>query len=79
MVFLMRFLKMPVKAPLLLPAFKDLLKDYESKLNPLLMQKSEGLVVWTISGRIYLQKEYQKGLATLSQKVGEHLQSCIVS
>ena len=70
---------MPVKTPLLLPAFKDLLKDYESKLNPLLMQKSQGLVVWTISGRIYLQKEYQNGLATLSQKVGEHLQSCIVS
>ena len=36
-------------------------------------------MAWAISGRTYLQKEYQKGLLTLSQTVGEHLQSSVMS
>ena len=72
-------LKMSVKNPLLLPALKDLLKDPAGKLNPLVIQNSLRLVAWTISGRTYLQKEYQKGLPTLSQAIGEHLQLRITS
>ena len=72
-------LKMSVKNLLLLPALKDTLKDPEGKLNPLVMQNSLQLVAWEISGRTYLQKEYRKGLPTLSQKIGEHLQSSITS
>ena len=72
-------LKMYVKNPLLLPALKDLLKDPAGKLNPLVIQNSLRLVAWTISGRTYLQKEYQKGLPILSQTIGEHLQLSITS
>ena len=72
-------LKMSVKNPLLLPALKDLLKYPAGKLNPLVIQNSLRLVAWTISGRTYLQKEYQKGLPILSQAIGEHLQLRITS
>ena len=44
-------LNMSVKNLLLLPALKDLLKDPAGKLNPLVMQNSVRLMVWTISGR----------------------------
>ena len=70
-------LKMSVKNPLLLSALKDLLKDPAGKLNPLVIQNSLRLMAWTISGRTYLQKEYQKELPNLSQTIGEHLQSSI--
>ena len=72
-------LKMSVKNSLLLPALKDLLKDPAGKLNPLVMQNSMRLVAGTISSRTYMQKEYKKGLLTLSQTIGEHLQSSITS
>ena len=71
--------KMFVKNPLLLPALKDLLKDPAEKLNPFVIQNSPRIVNWTISDRTYLQKKYQKGLPTLSQAIGEHLQSRITS
>ena len=74
-----RLLKMSVKNPLLLPALKDLLKQPAKKLNPLATQNPLRLVAWTISDRTYLQKEYQKGLPTLSQTMGEHLQLSITS
>ena len=67
-------LKITVKNQLLLPALKDLLKDPAGNLNPLVMQNSLRLVVWTVSDRTYLQNEYQKGLPTLSQTIGEYLQ-----
>ena len=73
------FLKMSVKNPQLLPALKDLLKYPAGKLSPLVMQNSLRLVAWIISGRTYLQKEYQKGFPTLSQIIGGHLQSSITS
>ena len=53
------FLKLSVKKTLFLPALKDLLKNPAGKLDPLLMQNSLRLVAWAISGRTYLQKEYQ--------------------
>ena len=72
-------LKMSVKSPLLLPALKDLLKDPAGKLNPPVIQNSLRLMAWKISGRTYLQKEYQQGIPTLSQTIGEHLKSSIAS
>ena len=39
------FLKMSLKNPLLLPVFKDLLKDPAGKLNPPIMQNSLRIVV----------------------------------
>ena len=70
---------MSVKNPLLLPTFKDLIKDPTGNFDPLVIQNSLRLVTWIISGRTYLQKEYQKGLPTLSQTIGEHLQLSITS
>ena len=72
-------LKMFVENRLLLLALKNLLKDPAGKLNPLVMQNSLRPVAWTISSRIYLQKEYQKGFKTLLQAIGEYLQSSITS
>ena len=65
-------LKMSVKNPFLLPALKDLLQDPAGKLNPLVIQNSLRLMAWEISGRTYLQNEYQKMLPTLSQTIREH-------
>ena len=61
-------LKMSVKNPLILTALNDILKDPAGKLNPLVIQKSLRIEAWKTSGRTYLQKEYQKGSPTLSQK-----------
>ena len=63
---------MSIKNPLLLLKPQNLLKDPAGKLNSLIMQNSLQLVAWTISGITYLQKEYQKGLPTLSQTIGEY-------
>ena len=65
--------------PILLAALEDLLESPVGKLNPLVMQNLLWLVAWTISGRTYLQKEYQKEIQTLSQTIGEHFQSSITS
>ena len=70
---------MSLKKLLLLLALKDLLKDSAGKFNPPVIQNSLRLMAWTISGRTYLQKEYQKELPNLSQTIGEHLQSSITS
>ena len=72
-------LKISVKNRPFLPALKDLLKDPAGKLNLLVMRNSLRLVVWTISGRTYLQKKCHKGLPTLSKTIGEHRQSSITS
>ena len=72
-------LKLTVKNPLLLPVLESLLKDPAGQLNPLLTQNSVWLVAWIISSRVYLQKEYHEGLPTLSQTIGEYLQSSITS
>ena len=58
---------------------KDLLKDPAGKLNTLVMQNSLQLIAWKISGRAYFQKKYPKGPPTLSQTIGERIQSSITS
>ena len=70
---------MSLRKLLLLLALKDLLEDPAGKFNPPVIQNSLRLMAWTISGRTYLQKEYQKELPTLSQAIGEHIQSSITS
>ena len=64
-----------LKNLLLLPTHKELLKDQAGNLNPYVTQNSLRRVEWTTSGRTYLQQKYQ----TLSQTIGEHLQSSIMS
>ena len=71
--------KMIAKKPTTPTSTQDLLKDPAGKLNPIVMQNSLRLVVWTISDRTYLQKEYHKGLPTLLQTIDEHLQLSITS
>lgn len=45
-----------------LTKFSDKLVNSEEKIHPLIQNSSLRLVEWLVSGKSYLQKEYQKGL-----------------
>ena len=53
--------QMSAKNQLSLPRKQDLLKNSEGKNHPLIQENLGSLVAWTISEKIYMQKEYQKG------------------
>ena len=48
------------------PETKYLVKDPTGNYHPLIQWNSVKLVVWIISGKIYREREFQKGLQTLS-------------
>ena len=66
-IWLSGLLKMSVRNPLVLPENQDLLMDLARSHHPLSQQNSLKLVTWTISGKVYRQREYQKGLHPLLQ------------
>ena len=48
-------------------SYPKVLLSLEGKIHPLIQSSSLRLVTWLVSSKIYFQKEYQKGLSTLSQ------------
>ena len=60
-------LKMAIADPFLLPKHQKILLNPEGKIHPLVQNSTLRLVAWLVSGKTYLQREYQKGLLTLSQ------------
>ena len=72
-------LKMTIKNPILVPSHPKFLLSPEGKTHPFIQNSSLRLVAWLVSGKVYLQKEYQKGLLTLSQMPQEQVLSQIAN
>ena len=60
-----RLLQMSIEKPILIPQEKDLLMGPKLEKHSLIETGKLGLLLWTISGKSYLQKEFQKTLQTL--------------
>ena len=65
------FLRMPTEKPLLLPHHPHLLLNHQAKIHPLITNKTLRLAVWTVSGKGYLQQEFQRVLPSLFQVQGD--------
>ena len=72
-------LKMTIKNPILIPNHPKVLLSPEGKTHPLIQNSSLRLVAWLVSGKVYLQKGYQKGLWTLFQLPEEQVLSQITN
>ena len=59
-------LEMSIVRPLLLPRNASL-KNPQGKIHPLIANRTLRLAVWTISGKDYLRREFQKQLPNLLQ------------
>ena len=70
-------LKMTIKNMILSPNRLKVLLSPEGKIHPLIQNSSPRLVTWLVSGKVYLQKGYQKGQPTLSQILEEQVLSYI--
>ena len=60
-------LQMSIKNPLLLPSIPNLLIGTNKQNHKLIEKKNLQLLAWTVSGKSYLQKDYQKCLPSLFQ------------
>jgi len=65
-----KLLEMSIKHPLILPDIPNLLTNPLGEIHPLVKNKTLKLVAWTVSGKSYLQREFQEGLQISSQKQG---------
>ena len=72
-------LKITIKNPIPLPNYPKFLLSPEGKIHPLIQNSLLKLVTWLVSSNIYLQKEYQEGLSTLSQHPEEQVLSQITN
>ena len=66
-------LKMTIKNPILMSNHPKVLLSPEGEIHPLIQDSSLGLVAWPVSGKVYLQKHYQKALSVLSQMPEEQI------
>ena len=67
--------QMSIKNPLLLSSISNLLIGPNKKNNQLIEKQNLQLLAWTVSGKRYLQKDYQKSLPLYCkcQKTGDSL------
>ena len=69
-------LEMPIVRPLLLPSNINLINP-QGEVHPLIADRTLQLAVWTISGKYYLRREFQKQLPNLLQAQDEKVHSQI--
>ena len=60
-------LELTVTKPLLLPQLSNILVNPQGQVHPLVVNKTQGLVAWKVSGRVWPKKQFGKGLQNLSQ------------
>ena len=72
-------LKITIQNPILTPDHPKVLLSPEGKTHLLIQNSSLRLLAWLVSGKVYLQKGYQKGLSTLFQMPEEHVLSQITN
>ena len=70
---------MSIKNPLLLPSVPDLLIEPNKQNHQLIENQNLQLLAWTVSGKSYLQKDYQKSLPSLLQMPEDQRQSLIMN
>ena len=59
------------REPLLLSHHPHLPLNNQAKIHPLITNKTLKLAVWTVSGKGYLQQEFQRVLPSLFQEQGD--------
>ena len=64
--------QMSIKNPLLLSSISNLLIGPNKKNNQLIEKQNLQLLAWTVSGKHYLQKDYQKSLPSLVEMPEDH-------
>ena len=62
-----------MRTPLLLPKDTKHSLSPNKEIHPLTEKESLQLLAWTVSGKKYLQKEFQKNLTLLSQMEGKQV------
>ena len=60
-------LGLSVAKPLLLTQLSNILVNPQGQVHPLVVNKTLRLMAWKVSGRVWPQKEFRKGLQSLSQ------------
>ena len=61
------------------PCYENLLSNPKKEIHPLLLNQSLRLLAWKVSGKSYLQKEFQKGLPISSPMQEEWEQNLITN
>ena len=59
-------IRLSMKNPLILPQHSNLLRNTQGETHNLLQNQTIRLIAWIITDNIWLRKEFQKGLQTLS-------------
>ena len=72
-------LQITVRIPLLLPKTQNLLIGPNREKDSLIEQGNLQLLVWTVSGKDYLQKVFHKTLPLLSQMPEDQVQMLITN
>ena len=72
-------IQMSVHKPILIPQVEDLLMGPKMEKHPLIEKGKLRLLAWTILGKSYLQKEFQRMLQSLSQVPKGKVQSLITN
>ena len=55
-----QLLRLSIRNPLILPKVPDLLQSQNKELHPLITNGNLQLLAWIVSGKGFLQKEYQR-------------------
>ena len=74
-----QLMELLVAKPRLLPVKMDLLTNPRKEVHPLVRNNSLRLAAWKVSGKDFMCKEFQQGLPTLSQNLGDQDQQKITS
>ena len=74
-----KLMEMAVAIPILLPSYENLLSNPKREIHPLLENRSLRLLAWKVSGKNYLQREFQKGLPISSPAQEEMEQDLITN
>ena len=64
-------LQLSIQNPILLPQDQNMLKDPSGMIHPLVQNQTLHLIVWTLSGNVFLQRAYQRKLPVLSCNLSE--------
>ena len=70
-------LRMSIEKPFLLPHHPHLLLKHQAQIHRLITNRTLRSAVWTVSGKGYLQQEFQRGLSSLCQEKGDKVRNQI--
>ena len=74
-----QLLRLSIQNLLILPKVPDLLQGPNKKHHPIITKGNLELLAWIVSGKGYLQKEYQREMPLLLQMPDDQAQSLITN